>query len=285
MAKKGTFTKVFLILGALLLVAGLAVFIAGMSAAGWDFSRLSTVRYDVRAYEAEGAVTSVHVEYSNAGIAVKYSETAETVHIDYPVQLNERGEEAAAVEISEKDGSLAIVESVEWEKNFFQWSLGASPAVNIVLPAGQNIALDLYAQNGSISLEAGGEALPSLSLRSDNGKISVSGEMAVGGTASFQTDNGDIELIGALSAKEITASAGFGNISMRGGTIDAQEIVLTSGVGNIEATDSAFAGAQGDYTVHVSAELGEANVSDSSGGSRKLTLRTDMGDIRVAFER
>ena len=91
-----------------------------MSAAGWDFSRLSTVRYDVRAYEAEGAVTSVHVEYSNAGIAVKYSETAETVHIDYPVQLNERGEEAAAVEISEKDGSLAIVESVEWEKNFFR---------------------------------------------------------------------------------------------------------------------------------------------------------------------
>ena len=90
MSKRRTFIKIFVILGAILLVAGVAVFVGGMTAGGWDFSILNTVRYTQKSYDAEGAVTSVHIEYSNAAIAVEYSETAETVHIDYPVRLNER---------------------------------------------------------------------------------------------------------------------------------------------------------------------------------------------------
>lgn len=343
MSKRRTFIKIFVILGAILLVAGVAVFVGGMTAGGWDFSILNTVRYTQKSYDAEGAVTSVHIEYSNAAIAVEYSETAETVHIDYPVRLNERDEESAQIEITEEGGTLAVIEHVDWEKNLFQWSLGNSPAVRVVLPAGQNIALDLYTQNGSISLNADGEALPSLDLHSNNGSISASGALTVAEDATFSTSNGSVEvsgvsaagdltlrtsngsvqaenisadslearssngslrladiaaadsltaktahgsveLFGNVTAKMLTASTSAGDIAMHGGMIDAQEITMTTEFGSIEAEGSTFAGAQSDYTVLVSTGLGESNVSDSVGGSRKLTLSTGTGDIRVYFK-
>ena len=343
MSKRRTFIKIFVILGAILLVAGVAVFVGGMTAGGWDLTILNTVRYTQKSYDAEGAVTSVHIEYSNAVISVEYSETAETVHIDYPVRLNERGEETAQIEITEKDGALTVVEHVEWEKNLFQWSLGNSPAVRVVLPAGQNIALDLYTQNGSISLNADGEALPSLDLHSNNGSISASGALTVAEDATFSTSNGSVEvsgvsaagdltlrtsngsvraenisadslearssngslrladiaaadsltaktahgsveLFGNVTAKMLTASTSAGDIAMRDGKVDAQEITMTTELGSIEAEGSAFAGAQSDYTVLVSTGMGSSNVSASSGGSRKLTLSTNLGDIRVYFE-
>ena len=343
MSKRRTFIKIFVILGLILLVAGVAVFVGGMTAGGWDFSILNTVRYTQKSYDAEGAVTSVHIEYSDASIYVEYSETAERVHIDYPVRLNERDEESAQIEITEEGGTLAVIEHVDWEKNLFQWSLGNSPAVRIVLPAGQNIALDLYTQNGSVSLNADGEALPSLDLHSNNGSISVSGTLTVAEDASFQTDNGsvnvsgvsaagdltlrtsngsmraenisaanmqaktssgsmtlkdisatdaltaeagagEIELLGDITAKMLTVSTSAGDIAMHDGMIDAQEIAMTTELGSIEAEGSAFAGAQSDYTVLVSTGMGSSNVSASSGGSRKLTLSTNLGDIRVYFE-
>ena len=343
MSKRRTFIKIFVILGAILLVAGVAVFVGGMTAGGWDFSILNTVRYTQKSYDAEGAVTSVHIEYSNAAIAVEYSETAETVHIDYPVRLNERGEETAQIKITEKDGALTVIEHVDWEKNLFQWSLGNSPAVRVVLPAGQNIALDLYTQNGSISLNADGEALPSLDLHSNNGSISASGALTVAEDATFSTSNGSvevsgvsaagdltlrtsngsvraenisadslearssngslrltdiaaadsltaktnngaIELLGDITAKMLTVSTSAGDIAMHDGMIDAQEIAMTTELGSIEAEGSAFAGAQSDYTVLVSTGLGDSNISDSVGGNRKLTLSTNLGDIRVYFE-
>lgn len=139
-------------------------------------------------------------------ISVEYSETAETVHIDYPVRLNERDEESAQIEITEEGGTLAVIEHVDWQDSLFQWDIDldfgddSARTVRVVLPAGQNIALDLYTQNGSVSLNADGEALPSLSLRSNNGSISVSGTLTIAEDAAFQTDNGSVNVSGVSAA-------------------------------------------------------------------------------------
>ncbi len=349
MSKRRSFVKTFVILGAILLVAGLAVFVGGMTAGGWDFSLLNTVRYTQKSYDAEGSVTAVRIEYSDASIAVEYSETAKNVHIDYPVRLNERDEEISQIAITETDGVLTLTEHCDWQDSLFQWDIDldfgddSARTVCVVLPAGQNIALDLYTANGSVSLDADGEALPSLSLRSDNGSISADGALNITGNATFsttngavkvsgvaaegdlalrtangsmraenisadslearssngslrltdiaaadsltaKTNNGAVELCGEITAKTLTVKTGAGAIAMRDGIIDAQEIAMTTEYGNIGAEGSAFAGAQSDYTILVSTELGESNVSDSVGGSRKLTLTTGAGSISVFFE-
>ena len=273
MSKRRTFIKIFVILGAILLVAGVAVFVGGMTAGGWDFSILNTVRYTQKSYDAEGAVTSVHIEYSNAAIAVEYSETAERVHIDYPVRLNERDEESAQIEITEEGGTLAVIEHVDWEKNLFQWSLGNSPAVRVVLPAGQNIALDLYTQNGSVSLNADGEALPSLSLHSNNGSISVSGTLTVAEDAAFQTDNGSVNVSGVSAAGDLTLRTSNG--SMRAENISADSLEARSSNGSLRLADIAAADSLTAKTAHGSVEL-FGNVT-----AKMLTVSTSAGDIAM----
>lgn len=273
MSKRRTFIKIFVILGAILLVAGVAVFVGGMTAGGWDFSILNTVRYTQKSYDAEGAVTSVHIEYSNAAIAVEYSETAETVHIDYPVRLNERDEESAQIEITEEGGTLAVIEHVDWEKNLFQWSLGNSPAVRVVLPAGQNIALDLCTQNGSVSLNADGEALPSLDLHSNNGSISVSGTLTVAESAAFSTTNGSVEVSGVSAAGDLTLRTSNG--SVRAENISADSLEARSSNGSLRLADIAAADSLTAKTAHGSVEL-FGNVT-----AKMLTASTSAGDIAM----
>ena len=294
MSKRRTFIKIFVILGAILLVAGVAVFVGGMTAGGWDFSILNTVRYTQKSYDAEGAVTSVHIEYSNAAIAVEYSETAETVHIDYPVRLNERDEESAQIEITEEGGTLAVIEHVDWEKNLFQWSLGNSPAVRVVLPAGQNIALDLYTQNGSISLNADGEALPSLDLHSNNGSISASGALTVAEDATFSTSNGSVEVSGVSAAGDLTLRTSNG--SVRAENISADSLEARSSNGSLRLTDIAAADSLtaktnngaiellGDITAKmltVSASAGDIAMHDGMIDAQEIAMMTELGSIEA----
>ena len=294
MSKRRTFIKIFVILGLILLVAGLAVFVGGMTAGGWDFSILNTVRYTQKSYDAEGAVTSVHIEYSNASIYVEYSETAERVHIDYPVRLNERDEESAQIEITEEGGTLAVIEHVDWEKNLFQWSLGNSPAVRVVLPAGQNIALDLYTQNGSVSLNADGEALPSLDLHSNNGSISASGALTVAEDATFSTSNGSVEVSGVSAAGDLTLRTSNG--SVRAENISADSLEARSSNGSLRLTDIAAADSLtaktnngaiellGDITAKmltVSTSAGDIAMHDGMIDAQEIAMMTELGSIEA----
>ena len=286
MSKRRTFIKIFVILGLILLVAGVAVFVGGMTAGGWDFSILNTVRYTQKSYDAEGGVTSVHIEYSNAAISVEYSETAETVHIDYPVRLNERDEESAQIEITEKDGALTVVEHVDWQDSLFQWDIDlfqwdidldfgddSARTVRVVLPAGQNIALDLYTQNGSISLNADGEALPSLDLHSNNGSISASGTLTVAEDAAFQTDNGSVNVSGVSAAGDLTLRTSNG--SVRAENISADSLEARSSNGSLRLADIAAADSLTAKTAHGSVEL----LGDIT--AKMLTVSTSAGDIAM----
>lgn len=307
MSKRRTFIKIFVILGAILLVAGVAVFVGGMTAGGWDFSILNTVRYTQKSYDAEGAVTSVHIEYSNAAISVEYSETAETVHIDYPVRLNERGEETAQIEITEEGGALTVVEHVDWQDSLFQWDIDlfqwdidldfgddSARTVRVVLPAGQNIALDLYTQNGSVSLNADGEALPSLSLRSNNGSISVSGTLTVAEDAAFQTDNGSVNVSGVSAAGDLTLRTSNG--SMRAENISADSLEARSSNGSLRLADIAAADSLtaktnngaiellGDITAKmltVSTSAGDIAMHDGMIDAQEIAMTTELGSIEA----
>ena len=307
MSKRRTFIKIFVILGLILLVAGVAVFVGGMTAGGWDFSILNTVRYTQKSYDAEGGVTSVHIEYSNAAISVEYSETAETVHIDYPVRLNERDEESAQIEITEKDGALTVVEHVDWQDSLFQWDIDlfqwdidldfgddSARTVRVVLPAGQNIALDLYTQNGSISLNADGEALPSLDLHSNNGSISASGTLTVAEDAAFQTDNGSVNVSGVSAAGDLTLRTSNGSVRAENISADSLEARSSNGslrLADIAAADSLTAKTNngaiellGDITAKmltVSTSAGDIAMHDGMIDAQEIAMTTELGSIEA----
>lgn len=94
---------------------------------------------------------------------------------------------------------------------------------------------------------------------------------------SVDVETGDIELEEA-AVQSIELSVELGDIDLR--QVDAQELELAAEMGSIEGT---LAGAEEDYTIGVTANMGSSNIADRFGGTRTLVAATEMGDITITF--
>lgn len=291
--KKHRFTKIFVVCGLIVLTAALVLFIAGMSAANWDFSKLSTVQYSVLTFEqTDESIRSIDVRYQNADIAVKISPDAEKIAVKYPVRTDADGKQTA-VTLKTEDGTLYIAES---DDNFqpVSWFFGSIPPVEIVLPAAEYSSLHLQTDTGDIRV-TDVTAAQDIILQTDIGDIELTGGNAANIAAT--ADTGDIRLsdvtatqkitlksdvgdltLNSVSAAEIEAGADTGNIAVSG--IAADAITLSADTGDIRGT---IAGKQNDYTISVQTDTGSANLQSGGSGANRLTASTDVGDIELYF--
>lgn len=245
-----------------LLIAGVALALAGFAMAGFDFGNLNAGGALVeRQYEAEGDVVELVVADRNADIVITPSE-------DGKARLTCQENEEAAYDIREEGGRLYI-EKIEQRQNglgaWFGFHLNGK--LEIELPAGAHV--DISNGNGAVRVDGGdGVSFPTVTIATDNGPIAVrnvsAGAVALGtdndsvtvenvsaDTLRVETDNGSIDLNG-VQADDISLRTGNDNVRMEGVEADALEAV----------TDN------GDVT------FGGLTVRES------LSLQTDNGDIR-----
>ncbi|HIV29649.1 MAG TPA: DUF4097 family beta strand repeat protein [Candidatus Pullichristensenella excrementipullorum] len=245
-----------------LLIAGVALALAGFAMAGFDFGNLNAGGALVeRQYEAEGDVVELVVADRNADIVITPSE-------DGKARLTCQENEEAAYDIREEGGRLYI-EKIEQRQNglgaWFGFHLNGK--LEIELPAGAHV--DISNGNGAVRVDGGdGVSFPTVTIATDNGPIAVrnvsAGAVALGtdndsvtvenvsaDTLRVETDNGSIDLNG-VQADDISLRTGNDNVRMEGVEADALEAVTDNG-------DVTFDG----LTVRES-----------------LSLQTDNGDIR-----
>ena len=245
-----------------LLIAGVALALAGFAMAGFDFGNLNAGGALVeRQYEAEGDVVELVVADRNADIVITPSE-------DGKARLTCWENEEAAYDIREEGGRLYI-EKIEQRQNglgaWFGFHLNGK--LEIELPAGAHV--DISNGNGAVRVDGGdGVSFPTVTITTDNGPIAVrnvsAGAVALGtdndsvtvenvsaDTLRVETDNGSIDLNG-VQADDISLRTGNDNVRMEGVEADALEAVTDNG-------DVTFDG----LTVRES-----------------LSLQTDNGDIR-----
>ena len=245
-----------------LLIAGVALALAGFAMAGFDFGNLNAGGALVeRQYEAEGDVTELVVADRNADIIITPSE-------DGKVRLTCWENEEATYDIREQDGMLYI-EKVEQQQNglgaWFGFHLNGK--LEIELPAGAHV--DISNGNGAVRVDGGdGVSFPTVTIATDNGPIELRGAQAgavslrndndsvtvenvTAETLDAETDNAPIPLNG-VQAGTITLRTGNDNVRMEGVEADALEAVTDNGDGTFDG-----------LTVRES-----------------LSLQTDKGDIR-----
>ncbi len=66
--------KIWLILAAVFIVAGFMTFGVALSMINWDFSKLSTVKYEENTYEFDGQVKDISVKTDTAHVELLPSE-------------------------------------------------------------------------------------------------------------------------------------------------------------------------------------------------------------------
>lgn len=236
-------TKIWLIIAALLVVAGLALFTAAMSAYRWNFTRLSTVTYETNTYEISEIFTNISID----------TDTADIIFLPSPdgkcrVECCE--EEKAKHSVTVQEGTLTIQlmdeRTVEDYIPYIGINIG-SPKITVYLPEGQ------YA---------------SLSVRGSTGDIDVPEAMQFGDVdISFST--GDVSF-SASAAASVKIKTGTGSIRMEHtstGTLD-----LSVSTGHIAVSDVACEG-----NVQVSVSTGKVNFTNLR--CQNLLSQGNTGDI------
>ncbi len=285
-----------LIIGIILLLIGAIVFTVCLANSGWNFTFLSNVTAkEIEYTEApESHVTNITIDYENTDILV-YTQDTPTVRIVYPQSYYKNGEKATNVTVTETENTLKITEK---SINGWQFWNFTAPQTKLYLPADRTYTLTLSTDNGSITLNGQTYNVKGLDLETNNGNITVNSEVHSQTKITAETDNGNVKVKQADAVDRICLQSNNGGITVENGVkpatlyietnngelsimrADGQNITLEANVGNITST---IVGKQADFTIDADTDVGTTNLHSQTLGAKKLTVKTDVGNIKVNF--
>lgn len=272
-------TRAWLIAAASLVLIGCILFAGAMSAIGWDFSKLSTVDYELNAHEIAEPFRDIALSTDTANIAFVPSE-------DGKCRVECYEEENARHSVAVEGDALAIqrIDARPWYDRIGLHF--GSPRITIYLPAAEYGALSIRESTGSIeipkafafasadiSLTTGdvdfrASAAESIQIKASTGAIRV--ENVSAGSLELSTTTGAATVLGATCRGDITISVSTGRANLT--DISCRSIISTGTTGSI-ALDRVIAESA------ISIERSTGNVRFSGCDAAELHIKTSTGDV------
>lgn len=238
----GRKTVVWIIIAICLVLTGCILFGGVMAMLKWDFSKLSTVKYQEKDYEIRESFENISIVADTARISLAPSQDGKVKVVCY-----ER--ENMVHNVTVADGTLAIElkDSRKWYEHIgIQFG---SPRITVYLPDEVYGAFSLQSSTGDITLPAD-FTFESISVAVSTARVNCSA-----------TATGEILIrssTGSIAAEKLSAAA----------------LELSVSTGRITVTDVTCAG---DISVHVS--TGKADLTNVS--CRNLTSTGSTGDLNL----
>ena len=249
-------TKAWLITALSMTMAGFVVFGGIMAMIKFDFTKLSTIKYETNIYEISEEFESISVITNTANVSFVISEESKcTVECYEQTKLNHS--------VSVTDGKLAIeaVDSRHWYDNI---SINFDePQITVYLPKGEYNTLEVKSSTGSV------EIAKDFSFE----RIDVSA--GTGNVANHASASGDIKL-----------RASTGNISV--GSVTAASLSLSVSTGNVTASDVAKAVGfnhiylERIFKKHTGESLKHAITTRNLELAQNMLLTTDLSIAEIA---
>ena len=244
--------KIWLIVATSLILVGGIIFGGIMMALNWDFSKISTVKYETNEYEISDNYKNLKVITDTADITFVPSENTKVVCY----------EEIKQKHLVTVQGDTLVIEaaSKKWYEhigiNF------GSPKITVYIPAGEYGALTIKGDTSDTEIPK------------EFGFESIDISQSTGNIKCFASANGDIKIktsTGAIKVENITA----GSLDLK---VSTGDIIAT----NIECV--------GDLLVKVSTgkvKLENVKCNDiiSSGDTGDITLKNVIADEKIDVER
>ncbi len=293
--------KKWLIAAASLVTLGFAIFAGAMAALGFDFSKISTIKYETNTYEVgeEFDKISIDVDITDIVFAQSDDESCKVVCF-----------EAEKVKHSVRctNGTLTI--DMTDDRKWYDY-IGisfASPKMTVYLPQSEYTSLLIDTDTGNIdipesfafnkleietdtgSVDCMADVSDIIKIESDTGDIGIS-SVESGCDIDIKTDTGSIKLTD-ISCTDFTAESDTGDISIVN-TVAGNSICVESDTGNVklknsDAEELLIETDTGDITGTLLSEkdfiakshTGDVNVPKTqTGGKCKIT--TDTGNIKI----
>ncbi|MBQ7095597.1 MAG: DUF4097 family beta strand repeat protein [Clostridia bacterium] len=272
--------KSWLITAGFFVICGGLLFAGALGAEQWDFTKLSSVKYETNVYEPEGDFNQMMIQTDTADISFLRSsdgkcrvECFETEKVKHRVSL-----ENQCLKVEKEDLR-------EWYDHI-RFLVFKSPKLNIYLPqaaydslmittATGDVALPAYFTFQTIKIEGNtadieclAKAEHSLIIESDTGDIKIAANSAK--SIRLSADTGDMFLSDGKAADQIKIESDTGRVRME--QVECQELLIESNTGDVFLKNTVAS-----RRMAVETDTGDLSLKACDGG--ELLITTDTGDV------
>ena len=277
-------TKTWLIIAAILIVVGTIVFGGMMMSFQWDFTKLSTVKYETNKIEVNEAYENISVITNTADVVLVPSETATSSVVCYEQQNLKH-----SVEV--KDGTLVI--RVEDTRKWYEY-IGiqfGTAQITVYIPKGIYGALSIKSSTGDVTIPKDVQ-FESIDVTGNTGDVkclaSVSEHIKIKlSTGSIQVKN--------VSAKAVALSVTTGSVKVEALSC-SQKLAISVSTGKTDIKDVTCSsltstGDTGDIimkkviaTEKLSLKRNTGDVKLESCDAGEIVIKTDTGDVKGSLQ-
>ena len=273
-----TKTKVWLIIAVTLVLLGGILFAGVMSTLGWDFSKLSTAKYETNTYEINEAFNAVSMNTDTADIVFAASDDGTCKVVCYE---QENAKHSAVVENNTL--TIRVADQREWYQyigiNF------STPKITVYLPQNPYTALLIKESTGAIEMPKDFKFEDvDISLSTGDVKFFAS----VSDVLKISTSTGAIH-VENISAGALDLSVSTGKVTVTG--VDCGDVKINVSTGKTNMTDIRCknlisSGDTGDIslknviaTEKFSIERSTGDVKFDACDATEIWVETDTGDV------
>lgn len=272
-------TKTWLIIAASLVVIGCMVFVGVMSMLKWDFTKLSTVKYETNDYEINEDYKNISIVTDTADIVFVPAENSKGLVVCYE-QKN------AKHSVTVNDGTLEIevADTRRWYEHI-GITFGA-PKITVYIPQGEYGALSVKSNTGNVEipkdfkfesidvLESTGNvtsyasASELIKIKTSTGGIRV--ENISAGALDLSVSTGRITVSSVTCEGDVTVNVSTGKTNMT--DIKCRNVISSGNTGGISLKNVIAA-------EKFSIERSTGDVRFDGSDAAEIFVKTDTGDV------
>jgi len=272
-------TKIWLIIAASLVLVGCIIFGGVMTMLKWDFTKLSTGKYETHNYEIDENFNNISIVTDTADIVIVPSENQKT-----SVVCHEQKNVKHSVTVQSGKLVIEIVGARKWYE-YIGINLG-TPKITVYIPQGEYGALFVKSSTGNVEIPK--------EFKFENIDISEStGNVTNYASASeniiIKTNTGNIR-VENVSANTLELSVSTGGVTVSNVTCEGDvKIKVSTGktnLNNIECKNVISCGNTGDISLKnvnaaekFSIERSTGDVKFDGCDAAEVFVKTDTGDV------
>lgn len=274
-------TKIWLILASSLLFTGLIIFSTVMSLLNWDFTKLSTSKYQATTQEVTEDFTNIYINVDTADIEFFY-----TTDSKITVTTSEYENSTHLIKVEDNTLKIQTTDNRKWYEHISLFSL-KSPKVSVYLPFGNYEKLSIISDTGDVKMP-NDLNFSSIDIVSDTGD--VINYASATEYIKIQTTTGDVRLE-KISTNEITIIVSTGDVKAKDvacktftsngntGDISLINVIVRENLTILRSTgDVEFHRCNAD---NIEVETDTGDVEGSFVSSKIFITKTSTGDVDV----
>ncbi len=273
-------TKIGLIIASSLVLVGCILFGSVMTMLKWDFTKLSTVKYEMNEYEINENYKNISIVTDTADMVFIPSENAKS-----SVVCHEQNKTKHSVSVQNDTLVIEVVNTKKWYE-YIGVDFGA-PKITVSIPQGEYGALSVKSCTGDVEIPKEFQ-FESMDISESTGK--VTNYASASGTIKIKTSTGDIR-VENVSADTLDLSVSTGEVTVSNVTC-AGDVKTRVSTGKTALTDIACKniisnGNTGDISLKnviaaekLSIERSTGDVKFDGCDAAEIVIKTDTGDVK-----